>query len=135
MRHCSREEQWPAAAAAVAVPATQPATPTLSDVFSLKPALWGMSIDLPKAWKWLRERLHSLGRKQQAMPQLPKTASILNRLWRDPVWSKVIATGITALIGVRFSLVFSSWSSHPKCATASGSTRGACEHPVQWSRT
>jgi len=93
------KEQWPAAAAAVAVPATQPATPTLSDVFSLKPALWGMSIDLPKAWKWLRERLHSLGRKQQAMPQLPKTASILNRLWRDPVWSKVIATGITALIG------------------------------------
>jgi hypothetical protein len=56
-------------------------------------ALWGMSIDLLKAWKWLRQGLHSLGRKRQAMSQC------LNRLWRDPVWSKVIATGITAGIG------------------------------------
>src|SRR5205823_1187469 len=88
-----------ATAAAVAVPATEPATPTLSDVLSLKPALWGMSIDLLKAWKWLREGLHSFGHKQQATPQFPKTASIFDRLWRDPVWSKVIATGITAGIG------------------------------------
>jgi hypothetical protein len=70
-----------------------------SDVVSLKPTLWGMSIDLLKVWKWLREQLHSLGRKQPAMPQFPKTGSILSRLWRDPVWSKVIATGITAGIG------------------------------------
>ena len=62
-----------------------------SDVVSLKPALWGMSIDLVKAWKWLREGLHSLGREQQV--------TAFNRLWRDPVWSKVIATGITAGIG------------------------------------
>jgi hypothetical protein len=49
--------------------------------------------------KWIREGLHSSGRKQQANPHVPKTASVLNRLWRDPVWSKVIATGITAGIG------------------------------------
>jgi hypothetical protein len=71
-----------------------------NDVVSLKPTLWGMSIDLRKVWQWLCERLHSVDLKQQAMPQFPKTASILNRLWRDPVWSKVIATGITAGIGV-----------------------------------
>jgi hypothetical protein len=34
-----------------------------------------------------------------ATAAMPQTASILNRLWRDPVWSKVIATGITAGIG------------------------------------
>lgn len=73
--------------------ATQTEPVKFSDVLSLKPALWGMSIDLLKAWKWLR---HSLRPKQQAMPHFLKTASALNRLWRDPVWSKVIATGITA---------------------------------------
>jgi hypothetical protein len=84
-----------------------------SDVVSLKPALWGISIDLLKSWKWLQEGLHSLGRKQQrAMPQFPKTASILNRLWRDPVWSKVIATGITGRHRGFVGLVFS----HPKSA-------------------
>ena len=70
-----------------------------SDAVTLKPGLSGMSIDLLTAWKWLRERLHSFGGKQQAMPHFPETASIASRLWRDPVWSKVIATGITAAIG------------------------------------
>jgi hypothetical protein len=88
-----------------------------SDVVSLKPALWGMSIDLPKAWKWLREGLHSLGRKQQAMPQFFKTASILNRLWRDPVWSKVIATGITAGIGALVVWYFHTQNPPPPATT------------------
>jgi hypothetical protein len=83
-----------------------------SDVVSLKPTLWGMSIDLLKAWKWLREGLHSLGKKQ-ATPQFPKAASILNRLWRDPVWSKVIATGITAGIGAAFVWYFHTQSPPP----------------------
>jgi hypothetical protein len=64
-----------------------------SDVVTLKPGI-------VKVWIWLRERWRALGRKQQArMPQSLKKDFILNRLWRDPVWSKVIATGITASIG------------------------------------
>jgi hypothetical protein len=70
-----------------------------SDIVSLKPTFWGMSIDLLKAWHWLRERRPPLGERQQAKSAFPKTDSILDRLWRDPVWSKVIATGITAGIG------------------------------------
>ena len=67
-----------------------------------------------KVWKWLREALHFLHRKQQAMPQFPKTASIFNRLWRDPVWSKVIAYAITGGIAALGGLV----SSHPKSGIA-----------------
>jgi len=89
-----------------------------SDVVSLKPALWGMSIDLLKSWKWLREGLRSLGRKQQrAMLQFPKTASILNLLWRDPVWSKVIATGITAGIGALLVWYFHTQTPPPPATT------------------
>jgi len=93
-----------------------------SDVMTLKPGVWGISIDLVKVWNWLRERGRALGRRQ-AMPQFPKTASILNRLWRDPVWSKVIATGITASIGAALVWYFHTQNpsppSHP-AATAVG---------------
>jgi hypothetical protein len=89
-------------------PKTEP--PKFSDVVTLKPTLWGLSIDLLKAWKnWVRERRHSLGRKQKGMPRFPKTASVFNRLWRDPVWSKVIATGITASIGVGITAAIGLW--------------------------
>jgi hypothetical protein len=65
-----------------------------SDVVTLKPTLWGMSIDLLKVWNWL---------------QFPTMASILNRLWRDAVLSIVIATGITAGIGALVA-----WYFHPQ---------------------
>jgi uncharacterized protein YjbI with pentapeptide repeats len=55
--------------------------------------------------------------KQQAMPQFPKTASILNRLWRDPVWSKVIATGITAGIGTLLGVWYLHTQNSPPSAT------------------
>jgi uncharacterized protein YjbI with pentapeptide repeats len=35
-----------------------------SDVVTLKPGIWGISIDLVKVWNWLREERHSLGRKR-----------------------------------------------------------------------
>ena len=91
----------------------------LGDVVILRPSLWGMGIDLPKAWKWLGERLRFFGRKQQAMPQFPKTAFALNRLWRDPVWSKVIATGITAGIGALFGVWYFDTQNSPPSATTS----------------
>jgi hypothetical protein len=76
---------------------------------SLKPTLWGMSINLLNRWNWLQERTHFLGRK---------TASILSRLWRDPVWSKVIATGITAGIGLVLYLTNVYHSTGPHNAVA-----------------
>jgi hypothetical protein len=36
--------------------------PSLSDALSLKPGLWGMSLDLLKVWNWLRQKLHAKGR-------------------------------------------------------------------------
>jgi hypothetical protein len=47
-----------------------------------------MSFDVKEAWRCIR-----------GMPQF-QIAPVIKRLWHDPVWSKVIATGITALIGL-----------------------------------
>ena len=40
------------------------------------------------------------------MPQLPEIAAVVKQLWHDPVWSKVIAAGIIAVIGLVFTWIF-----------------------------
>jgi hypothetical protein len=44
--------------AAAAPPPASEATTTakLTDALTIKPTLWGMSIDLPKAWKWVQQK-------------------------------------------------------------------------------
>ncbi|HKD60050.1 MAG TPA: hypothetical protein VKB47_06295 [Terracidiphilus sp.] len=32
------------------------AEPKLGDAVILRPSLWGMGIDLPKAWKWMQDK-------------------------------------------------------------------------------
>jgi hypothetical protein len=90
--------------------------PKFSDCVGLKPTFWGMSIDLLKTWKWLRQGLRSFRRKQVTL-QFPKTTSIFSRLWRDPVWSKVIATGITAGIGASMGVWYFHSQKPPPPAT------------------
>jgi hypothetical protein len=37
-------------------PGTEASIAKLSDAVILKPTLWGMGIDLPKAWKWMHDK-------------------------------------------------------------------------------
>jgi uncharacterized protein YjbI with pentapeptide repeats len=72
------------------------------------------------------------------MPQFPKTASILNRLWRDPVWSKVIATGITAAIGAIGALLvwyFHTQNSPPSATNAAPPSNQAVAQAVNQLRS
>jgi hypothetical protein len=43
-------------------PEAKAVIPTLSEVVTLKPTVWGMSIDLLKAWNWLRSKWRAPGR-------------------------------------------------------------------------
>jgi hypothetical protein len=56
-----------------------------------------MSFDVKEAW-----------RRIQGMPQF-QIAPVIKRLWHDPVWSKVIATGITAGVTALIGLVWYLW--------------------------
>lgn len=44
-------------------PPASAATAKFSDAVTLKPTLWGMSIDLPKAWKWVRYKWRNARRQ------------------------------------------------------------------------
>jgi hypothetical protein len=81
-------------------PGTEAPTAKLSDIVILKPTLWGMGIDLPKAWKWVHDKWRG------TRPPIRDDVAWLAALWHDPVWSKVIATGITAGISGLAALIW-----------------------------
>jgi hypothetical protein len=45
---------------AVPSPVPEAASAKLSDAVTLKPSLWGMSIDLLKAWSWVRDKWRAM---------------------------------------------------------------------------
>ena len=64
-------------------------------------------------------------RSTKGMPQFSKIAAVSKRLWQDPVWSKVIATGITAGISGLAALWFFGAGLHTDHAPPSTN-----QHPV-----
>lgn len=60
-----------------------------------------MSFDVKEAWRRIR-----------GWSKFTKIAPVLTQLWHDPVWSKVIASGILALIGFSWYFLATFYSNH-----------------------